>query len=440
MYRLSNYNYEIIDGDRILYFNGISAHSFSVSLDENIFLKEQLADLISFEIQYPSFFAKLKEWYFVIDESANELDVIRYRNRTGVFLDKAYRLIINPTLDCNFHCWYCLQQHPKGYMSAETLQKVKNHIRYMIEEVKITSLQLDWFGGEPLLYFYEIIYPLAQYGKDVAEVNGIPFVQNITTNASLIDEKMTYAMKEIGLASFQITIDGDEKRHDKVRNANGQPSFRRIMNNINLLCQIIPDAHINLRLNYDDQTLEKCDMQAVFNQIAKTYRANITPMFVRVWQTAKQDMPQNEKRLELHEYCTKLGYQTKIPSTGFSFGQRTHCYADRYFHAELNYDGAVFKCTAQGHTKEREAGVLLDDGRIDWKKGLFERMYGRATFENEMCLKCKHLPICMGPCVQKILAFSDIDLSEKCVLKTEEITPEAFILSMCHRMNKVATS
>lgn len=438
MYKLSRYNYEVENENRIIYFNGISTRSFSVSVEEHNFLKKQFSDLISFEIQYFSFFSKLIEWKFIVDSELNELDIIRYENRSGVFLDRAYRLFINPTLECNFRCWYCIQKHTKGYMSDEIQKRIKNHIRYMIEDVKITSFNIDWFGGEPLLYFDEIVYPLAMYAREQAKKNNIPFYQNITTNGSLINERMAYAMKEIGLSSFQITIDGDEKRHNKIRNINGKPSFEKIMNGINLICNIIPDAHINLRLNYDDQTLEKSNMHVVFDHIGEDCRSKISPMFVRVWQTAKENMPQNNKQLELYKYCSDLGYKTTIPGSGFSLGQKTHCYADRYFHAELNYDGAVFKCTAQGHDKEKEAGVLLEDGRIVWKKELLERMYSRATFENEMCLECKHLPICLGPCVQKIINTPIQDLDKACVLKSGEISPESFIVTMHNRRSQIS--
>lgn len=436
MNKLSKYNYEIECNDRMIYFNGISGFLFSVSRSEHNFFQEQMADLISFEIQYNSLFNKLKEWCFILDSNVDELDIIRYRNRNAVFLDKSYRLLINPTLDCNFNCWYCLQNHPKGRMSDATLEKVKRHINYMITEEKVSSIFLNWFGGEPLLYFDDIIYPIAKYAEYEAKKNNINFTHNVTTNASVIDENMVFKMNEIGLKSFQITIDGDEKRHNKIRNIQGKPTFEKIMYNIDLLCRNIDDLHINLRINYDDNTLNKSEIYSVFEKIDSSYRSKITPMFVRVWQTQKKDMPTNSKRIELYRQCSDLGYQMCLPGFGFTLGQGVHCYADRYFHAELNYDGSVFKCTAKGHAKEHEAGLLLDDGRIEWKNSKINKMYAHATFENKMRLLCKHLPICMGPCSQNIIETKEEDLDKICVLNFSEMSPDAFIVSLFEKQMK----
>lgn len=34
--------------------------------------------------------------------------------------DSIFQLIVNPTLDCNFHCWYCYENHQrKSMMNAD---------------------------------------------------------------------------------------------------------------------------------------------------------------------------------------------------------------------------------------------------------------------------------------------------------------------------------
>ena len=45
-----------------------------------------------------------------VDEIAEVGKLIEYVDND----DSTFELIINPTRDCNFHCWYCYENHLKG--------------------------------------------------------------------------------------------------------------------------------------------------------------------------------------------------------------------------------------------------------------------------------------------------------------------------------------
>ncbi|MDR0605288.1 MAG: radical SAM protein [Bacteroidales bacterium] len=429
MYKSSKYNYYVEYGQRVIYFNGLTGSSFSVSQKEHEKLKELSKDLISFHIQYTSLFYRLKTWGFIVDENIDEVDKIRYRNRQAVFMDKFYRLTINPTMDCIFNCWYCTQHTQNmGGMKTEIVEKVKKHIEIMIGNEKITGLHLDWFGGEPLMYFDEVVYPIAKHAFNLIEQNNLPHYHHITTNAYLITQEIATKMKEIKLNGFQITIDGDEKRHNKIRNVNGKPSYNRIMDNIILLCETVPDVRITLRLNYDNATLHKSDMQAVYEQIPQQHRNKIRLDFQRVWQTYDNNstgQKANEPLRRLEKDVVSKGYSYSL-SNVFSIGQSIRCYADRYYYAVINYDGRVYKCTAHF---DKAIGILQDNGIIKWNDDIISSLYSKATFENEKCLACKHLPICMGQCIQKMK-------TDKCMMDYSEISYEQFIIDIYNKKMK----
>ena len=61
---------------------------------------------------------------FIIDDDVNELEILRIRNREAV-RNQSYQLIINPTLECNFRCWYCYENHKKGHMNETTVENIK---------------------------------------------------------------------------------------------------------------------------------------------------------------------------------------------------------------------------------------------------------------------------------------------------------------------------
>lgn len=439
MNKLSAYNYTVPYGDRIIYYNGISRHMFSLNKQEHERIQNLFQDLISFEINFTSVFSRFKEWGFLIDEDVDEMDILRLRNRNEIYSDRQYRLFINPTLECNFSCWYCYEKHPQGYMTEEVIERIKKHIAYMVERVRIDSLTLSWFGGEPLLYFNEVVYPISLFAKRVCEEHHIPFRNGATTNASKIDLNMVMKMKEINMNGFQITIDGDEPRHNKIRNENGSPTFRKIVNNIGLLCEHIPDIYITLRVNYDNQTLERSDMMSVFNIIPEKYRTNIGVDFQRVWQTGGAITEENEKRKTLYDESRTMGYAANGISQVFMLGKNHKCYSDRRFYAEVNYDGKVYRCTARGYEDKYVVGELTEDGRIVWDEKKLAKLIGKATFENKMCLACKYLPLCMGPCSQRVRETPVDKLENICYLKDCEISPETAMIDYYKQKMKLTS-
>ncbi len=185
-----------------------------------------------------------------------------------------------------------------------------------------------------------------------------------------------------------------------------------------------------MRRTYDDETLEHCDLENVLSLIPQSSRKHISVNLQRVWQTYKYDGAEYEKRIYWHKMSEQLGYRPCFVSNAFTVNCGLKCYVDKLYHAEINYDGKVFKCTSRGYTDQNVKGVLKDDGEIKWNQELLARQYGKATFENKMCLACKHLPICNGPCSQNIMETSPDNLQSVCALKRSEVKPESFIIDL----------
>ena len=436
MYKTSKYNYFIENGGSVIYSNGLSNQCFSVKKIEHERLQLLLNDLISFEINYNSVFLKFLDWGFIINDDIDEIDIIRYRNRKATIESRDYNLVINPTLECNFNCWYCYENHPKGYMNKNTVELIKKHVDYMVEKRRIDSLHLSWFGGEPLLYFDEIVFPISSYAKEVCTSSNIPYSSSITTNASKINMDMIYKMISINMNDFQITIDGSPARHNKIRNEKGVPSFDLIMNNINRICELNEHSHITLRINYDDKTLKDNLLKEVFENIPTQYRKRILPNFQRVWQTFEKrgkDNLENVERTKIIQICNDLGFKFDSPSNAFQPGKYYKCYVDRFYHAEINYDGKVYSCTARDYSDDYVTGVLKETGELVWNETERVKRYSKATFENAMCLKCKYLPLGLGPCSQKIKETSKEHLKDLCYLSYTEVSPETVIIEYFNR-------
>jgi len=416
----SIYNIVVEKEDKFIYFNTLTTVSMCLNKKEHESIQNALKNIELFKNEFPNIFKKFCDVGFIIENERNEKEEVLFNKKQGVFLDREYRLFINPTLDCNFNCWYCYEEHPKEKMNEKIFERIKKHIE--IKSKDISGLHLSWFGGEPLMYFDEIVYPLSMYSKQLMQNKQLTFQNSITTNAYFIDKYMIEKMKQIDLSLFQITLDGNKIKHDKVRKHYGQPSFDKICNNIVDLCSNIEKTNVILRINYDEQTL-KYGLDFL-NQFPKDIRYKINIDFQRVWQTysEKQINSLNELLLQSTEYVIQLGYFATF--WRLYKNQSSACYADKYCHLEINYDGKIYKCTAKGYKPEFEVGILNEDGTVELDYGHESKHFCKLTVENELCLPCKYLPLCGGMCWQNNKNMDQLH----CVQTQYEIPMETAII------------
>jgi uncharacterized protein len=401
MEKVSNYNIEVKYNNNILLYNSLTDALVCFTDEEYSVVKLLWGDLPEFNREYPLLFEALKKAGFVVDESFNELEYIKLQNKLRVFANSDFHLTINPTLDCNLNCWYCSTEYAKaihdGGMSRNVVKSIIAHIENIISEQKATSLHLDWFGGEPLMYFDEVIVPISECANTLTIKNNVKFTHHATTNATLMDINRIRKMKELRFTSFQIPIDGNEYRHNRIKHfSNKKGTYRIIIDNINLITDIIPNVNVTLRVNYDKQTLKH--IQDIIKDISDESKRHIQVDFQRVWQ-----VPCDEGDMKLLKEVKEIFRLNGLNSDFWAYRPRKfyRCYADRFHQYAINYDGKIFKCTAHDYGDDKVTGVLKSDGRVIWNDELLGILFSRSTFENDRCLACKKLPVCMGPCIQK---------------------------------------
>lgn len=61
-------------------------------------------------------------------------------------LNKSLHLVILPTEQCNFRCFYCYEDYQNGKMSLETINGLKKFLENRAQDLDL--LILEWFGGE----------------------------------------------------------------------------------------------------------------------------------------------------------------------------------------------------------------------------------------------------------------------------------------------------
>lgn len=435
--KYSSYAFFVPKNNNVICYNTFTDSMILIS--EKAYEDFRRKGLSSFENDYPKVFKTFFENGFIVDDDVDELKLIKEEHDEVVNNSKLYHLVVLPTIDCNLRCWYCFETHVRGRISKEVRNNIVQHIKNKIDRNEINGIVLDFFGGEPLLNFNEDAYPLAKELQHIMQECGFEFSSFFTTNGTLIDENIIHKLSEID-PYFQITIDGCRERHNKIRfyKKNSKGSYDDIIRSIHLINTYIPEARMNIRINYDNQTLNK--IEEVLNDLIDIDRKRVTIHFERVWQVAIEKG--NKKLIDLINLFSLNGFHV----TYLNWRRCScSCKADKWNEAAINYDGTVYKCTGRDFSADNVEGVLTKDGEIQWKSGVLENRLGRATYDNEKCLACKMLPVCMGPCSQKLLELKDKeDISGVCMFNALEMEFDEYVellynnRVLCERYNNGA--
>ena len=129
--------------------------------------------------------------------------------------------------DCNLRCKYCFASTgdfhgPRGLLPVETGKRALDWLVRHSGNRK--QLEVDFFGGEPLMNF-EAIKEIVAYGRSLEKETGKHFQFTTTTNAvNLTEEVGEFLNKE--MYNVVLSIDGRKEIHDFMRPAaNGKGSY-----------------------------------------------------------------------------------------------------------------------------------------------------------------------------------------------------------------------
>ena len=390
--KYSYYNLVYYDDQYSYWFNTLHRTFFRLSRELGHKLEGFSANLASLKSECYDIYKKLVNSGFIVPRNTNELELFKQENSKAIH-SKDYFLIVLPTLNCNFSCWYCIQKHVESIMPKSVLERLKRHIDYAIDTCNITSLQIEWFGGEPFMYFKQIIIPLSLYAIAKCKQKNIPFLNSTTTNGFYLNENVSKSLQELEFQSFQITLDGEQKYHDKVKHQkNCSSAFKHVLSNINKCLTINSEIVVYLRINYTHKNLTKEIVEQVNEFIEPTNRKRIIIRMKKVWQE-KTDKSFSSQISYIQSLFANAGYRIEYfePLPFYS------CYTNKEYYNAVNFNGNIVKCTACNDLYDSiTEGKLLDNGEIAWNKP--RSQYQCISYENAKCLACKKLPICMGVC------------------------------------------
>ncbi len=127
-------------------------------------------------------------------------------------------MCLNIAHDCNLRCKYCFASTGDFGTGRKmmTFETGKRAIDFLIEKSEDReNLELDFFGGEPLMNF-DTVKQIVEYARSREKECGKRFRFTITTNGLLLDDdKIDFINKE--MSNVVLSIDGRKETNDNVR-------------------------------------------------------------------------------------------------------------------------------------------------------------------------------------------------------------------------------
>ena len=132
---------------------------------------------------------------------------------------------------CNLNCSYCFASQGKyhGERALMSFEVGKQALDFLVANSGTRrNLEVDFFGGEPLMNF-DVVKQLVAYARSIEKEKGKNFRFTLTTNGLLIDDDVIeFANRE--MSNVVLSLDGRREIHDRYRvDYAGNGSWERIV-------------------------------------------------------------------------------------------------------------------------------------------------------------------------------------------------------------------
>lgn len=368
----------------------------------------------------------------LVDNQEDDLNVYLADVLKNRYNSSDMALTILPTRGCNFGCIYCYEQdRPNVLMNEQTEKAI---VKFVCSNSNLKRLSVVWYGGEPLLNFDSMV----RLTKMFKQLN-IEYSAKIVSNGYLLTKEKADLMKDLAIRNIQITFDGSEEIHNQRRFLlGGQPTYRKIMDNLKYLLSVNKEITIDIRTNIDRRNKDD------YNKFYQDFKSEINDKRVTMYPGFVSDLLSSEcvspefniseggyKAQFILDIFDKYGIEIK----SFLPKYRRHsCVASKYFAFVIGPEGELYKCWRMvGNQKEAIGNV--NDGSFDMVK-FSKYLIGADYTLDSKCLQCEFITLCGGGCplVRMRNKYEKISLNHCCPEKTHmeqlmELRYEMFVKS-----------
>lgn len=354
----------------------------------------------------PAFSGLLREKNILVDNGVErQLLLARQHRRNTICYDSSrLGLSICPTLGCNFRCPYCYE-HSQKDMTVMNPRTVDNLMQFIKRFTQPKRLSVAWYGGEPTLAF-DVIMEITEKLKtlDIAFENA-----GMVTNGYLLDSEKISHLNNLKISAIQITLDGVEAVHNTRRvHAGGQPTYQRIMENVDLLMNSDYTGSCIIRINLDRNNV--ADFLELRSALLERYKGKKISVYASCVNTARAHRYYDENcqfcSQEWSNFTLELFYQHSIRPIGGFYPDTENfsaCVANGVNGFVVGPKGELYKCWEDVGKTQMVIGTIFEENHLTNPGLVAAYATGTDPHLDRDCLACSTLPICGGGCANKRL-------------------------------------
>jgi uncharacterized protein len=344
---------------------------------------------------------------FVLSAADYDRHEAETRQRIARALQHSHGFIIMPTEKCNLRCTYCYEAFEHGRMSNAHADAVCRAIE--VTASRTDDFSLGFFGGEPLLCS-DLVTRLSRLAFEIMSARGLPYAASVSTNGVLLTADLFGELLDVGVVSYQISIDGSRELHDRQRpTIGGGPTFDAIIRNLRHMQATDAQFAAVIRCNVaprDHQHVLDLFQRGELAFVAGDHRFMVD--IHHLWASDRVDMlpaaddvacshevSEGLDYYRLNRELERLGYST-VPYRGLPGLLGSACYAGKPNWFVIGPDLSLYKCTVVFDRPENRIGQVALDGTLSVDAAKNQLWTGSNAITDSGCASCHYRVPCGG--------------------------------------------
>ncbi|WP_077369618.1 radical SAM/SPASM domain-containing protein [Anaerosalibacter sp. Marseille-P3206] len=341
-----------------------------------------------------NFYSELLEMGFIVEDFKNEFKQVKSNFDYYFSSDYFLRLTLIVTENCNFKCKYCYEEHNNISFTKELYNAIYNTIETGIVNGRYKNIEINFFGGEPMLQYSPIIDFLKKLNELILEHRDVNLSCTMVTNGYFLTLPKYEILSKLGIKNYQITVDGMQKDHDLYRPlVNGEGTWSIIINNLKDILKSKVKSNIYLRSNINSDISKKYFdfLYYIKKNLDNNFILQLSPIkkFSENVIGCSNDENIDEIITSIYDKSKELNIKTMMQH-GLDFG----CMACKMALPNsyvIDPYGNLSKCSVYFKDDITKVGKIMEDGLLLFNEKL--SLWDNDKLDSK-CENCKLFPLC----------------------------------------------